>query len=90
MIAWNDNDTAISVSPAKYAKNQIAVRCVSLDGFKSRASRLAEGLNGRWSNREKAFIMSPSKVEKLKSMLSSGEDYSPITRQFKSEEGTCP
>lgn len=63
-----------SVSNARYADGMKAVRPASIDGYKGRGSRLAEALNGRWSNREHAYIMSPTKAKKLVSLFHSGHD----------------
>lgn len=68
------SDADIVTAPARYAKNMLAVRCPSTNGFKTRAARLAEHLKGRWSNREKAYIMSPTKAQKLRSLFDEGRD----------------
>jgi hypothetical protein len=65
----------ISVSPARYAKGQVAVRIEPApDGFKTRAHRLADAIGGRRSGREKAHIMSPAKAARLQSLYASGWD----------------
>lgn len=46
---------------ARYAKGCVALTPVEGEDLKLRASRLAEGLNARWSVREGAYIMSESK-----------------------------
>ena len=74
-----------SIGPARYAgrwngKPQVAIRTPSSDGYRTRASRLmAYGLKGRYSNREKAYIVSPSKAEKFKKLYSEGWDANIIT-----------
>lgn len=55
-----DRDPGFTADPARYAKGQIAIRPVHRgDGFKTRADRLCEHLNGRWSNREHALHHEP-------------------------------
>jgi hypothetical protein len=68
-----------TVSKARYAKRSVAVRCPPTNGFKTRAARLAEGLKGRYSNREHAYIMSESKARRLRELFDSGWDASFIT-----------
>ena len=68
-----------TIWPAKYAKGKMAVSCPSQDGYKTRAARLAEHLNGRYSNREHAYIMSPAKAIKLQDLFDQGRDASAIT-----------
>jgi hypothetical protein len=69
-----------TASPARYAgrwngKPQIAVRCESDgSGMKTRAMRLCSALNARYSHREHAYIMSPTKAAKLRAMFDAGQD----------------
>lgn len=69
-------DPAPELSPARYSKGNVAVRTQSPDGYKTRAARLADHLRGRYSNREHAYIMSPSKAKKLKTLFEAGRDAS--------------
>lgn len=62
------------VGKAKYANNQLAVHMASGDGWKHKGHRLVDHLNGRYSHREGAYIMSPGKVKKLHSLINSGHD----------------
>ena len=81
--AWAAKDALLpTTSPARYAKGQVAVRCPSSDGYKTRAARLAEHVGGRYSNREYAYIMSPTKAEKLLRLHAEGRDASPITGEL--------
>jgi hypothetical protein len=67
---------------ARYAKGKIAYHPPkSEDKYKNREMRLAEakGVNGKWSHREKAYIMSKGQAEKLKKYLLEGKDASSIT-----------
>jgi len=62
-------------SHARYAKGKISVRCPSDGtGNKTRAMRLANALRGSWSNREKAYIMTPGAAVKLKRAYDAGQD----------------
>lgn len=72
----------LSFSKARYAKGQIAVHCTSPDGYKTRGMRLCEHLKARWSNRERRYIMSPAKAEKLKVLFRDGRDANTITKEL--------
>lgn len=64
-----------SISKARYAKSMMAVRCPSLDGYKTRAARLASKLsNWRYSGREGAYIMSATKAAKFERLFAEGWD----------------
>lgn len=64
----------IAVKPARYAKGMMLVQAPGLAGFKSRGSRLAEALKGKWTHREKGYVMSKAKAEKLKKLYDEGWD----------------
>ena len=69
-----------TITKARYAKGMIAVRTPSLDGYKTRAGRLADSLSsGRWSGREKAYIMAAAKEAKFLRLFAEGWDASAIT-----------
>lgn len=76
------NDSPPTISPARYAKGMQAVRCPSTDGYKTRAARLAEHLRARYSNRERAYIMSPTKAARLVALFDAGRDASSITGEI--------
>jgi hypothetical protein len=70
-----------SIRPARYAgrwngKPQLAVHCVGNGtGMKDRAQRLiGDGLKGRYSGRERAYIVSPSKAAKFEQLFAEGWD----------------
>lgn len=64
-----------TISPARYAKGMMAVRCPSPDGYKTRASRLiGDGLNSRHTGRENAYIVSPATAATFESMYRAGWD----------------
>jgi hypothetical protein len=73
-------EPGFTVRPARYAgryngKPQVAVHCESDgSGYKTRAMRLCSALNGRWSNRERAYIMSPTKAAKFRALFDAGHD----------------
>ena len=67
-------DAGFTVSKAKYAKGMMAVQCHRVDGYKTRAMMLCDGLNGRYSGRENAYILSPRKAERLKELFEGGWD----------------
>lgn len=75
-----ESDPNYTIQPARYAKGMLAVRCTSRTDMKSRAARLiGDGLRCRWSNRERAFIASPTKVAKFERLFAEGWDASYIT-----------
>jgi hypothetical protein len=71
-----NTEPGFEIRPARYAKKMIAVHCVSDgSGHKTRAMRLiADHLKARWSGREKAYIATPAKGEKLKALFAAGQD----------------
>jgi hypothetical protein len=81
-------ETPYTIAEARYAgrwngKPQCAVRCPSGNGLKSRAARLiGDGLNGRYSNRERAYIVSPVKAEKFEKLYAEGWDANWITGEL--------
>lgn len=65
---------SISCEPARYAKGMILVRFPGHSGqFKSYAMTACERLNGRWTKRERGYILSPAKVDRLRMMMSCRE-----------------
>jgi hypothetical protein len=72
--------TPYTIGPAKYAgrwngKPQMAVRTPSPDDYKTRAARLiGDGLKGRYSGREHAYIVSPTKAAKFEKLFAEGWD----------------
>lgn len=72
-----------TVSPARYAKGKMAVRCPSKDGWKSRAARLAGAIaRGRYTGRERAYIMSPTAAAKFERLFLEGWDACVITLEL--------
>ena len=62
-----------TVEPARWAKGMMAVTPHDdIQGFKGRVAYLIDHLKGRWSNRERVYIMSPSKVAKLRKLYAEG------------------
>lgn len=71
------NNADYTIERARYAKNSVAVRVHdNSDGMKGRCARLCDALKARYSNRERAYIMSVSKGEKFKALHASGRDAS--------------
>lgn len=64
----------IVISKARYAQNSVAVKCPSVGMFKSRAARVVEAIGGRWSNREKSYILASTKEERLRKLIAEGYD----------------
>lgn len=59
--------------PARYAKGMLLVTPASDgSGLKGRVHRLIEFLNGRYTGRERGYIMSAAKVRKLEHLVSEG------------------
>ena len=61
-----------TISPARYAKGQMLVRCPSTNGLKSRAACVAEALKGRYTHREHGYILSPTKAKRFEQLLRDG------------------
>jgi len=76
-----------AVTPAHYAKGQMSVRLPKGDGFKGRAERLLCALKFRYTNRCRAFIGSPSKVQKFEKLYAEGWDASFFSRELEAPKG---
>lgn len=64
-----------TAKPARYAKNSIAVHCPGNDGYKDRAARLCGNIcRDRYSNRERAYILSVSQFERFEKLYADGWD----------------
>lgn len=70
-----------TLRPAHYAKKMMAVTTKpDGSGFKTRADRLAEALaRGRYTHRERAWIMSQNKAEMFERLYAEGWDASPFS-----------
>jgi len=75
-------DIPPTIWAARYAKRQVLIKCPSVDGFKTRAARLAEALKGRYTNRERGYIMSEAKAEKLMRLYLDGWDATIMTGEL--------
>lgn len=62
------------ITSARYAKGMMLAKCPSQNGWKSRAARLAEYLRGRYTNRERGYILSPRKAQRLAELYAAGYD----------------
>jgi hypothetical protein len=81
-----------TIGEAKYAKGMMAVRCPGKDGWMTRAGRLAQSLaRGRYTHREGAYIMSPTRARKFETLYAEGWDGSTITGELQPPcERTAP
>ena len=68
-IQYAGHPVAWFIAPAAHAKGQCALTADSVDGFKSKPHYLAEAENARYSNRDKAYIMSPAKARHIVAQL---------------------
>ena len=63
------------VSEARYAQSMMLVRVTSdSSGVMTRAARLCRALRARYTNRERGYVMSPRKVERLRELYAAGWD----------------
>jgi hypothetical protein len=66
---------AFTIQPARYAKKMMAVSCPSEGGYKSRAARLAHSMaRGRYTHRERAYLMSQSRARDFEKLYALGWD----------------
>ena len=72
------------VSPARYAKGMVAVRCLSNGtGWKTRAMRLAGYFaRERYSGRENSYIMTRAAALRFEEHFRAGFDAGAITREL--------
>ena len=66
-----------TIENARYAKGKKIVRTPGDGtGLKTRAARLAQakGIGGRWTNREKGYVMSPSAASRFEKLFREGWD----------------
>ena len=63
-----------TIKKARYAKGEVLVKTPAGEGFfsKSHAGRLAECLGGRYTDRERGYVMSPGRAEALQRYLNAG------------------
>lgn len=78
-----------TITDARYAKGQKLVKAVpSGTGLKSRAERLiGDGLKGRYTNRERGYVVSPAKAARFEEMYAQGWDASAITGKLEPPAG---
>lgn len=68
-----DGCIAFQITSARYAKGKRLIRPMdSRDGMKGRSSYLANNLGGRWSNREKGYILSIAAADKFLILFEKG------------------
>jgi len=68
-----DESDKPSIKPARYAKDMMLVQVLTSGGWKNRGQRLAEAL-GRWTHRERGYIMSKKKADRFKQLYDEGWD----------------
>jgi hypothetical protein len=74
-------ENAYTITPARYAKGMMAVRCPSTDGWKTRAARLAGYFaRERYSGREHAYIMTRAAALRFEEHFRAGYDAGSIIR----------
>lgn len=76
-----------TIKPARYAKGQMAIHCERDPNpeawTKTRAMRLAaDGVKGRYSNREKAYIVSPAKAARFERLFAEQSDADVMTGEI--------
>jgi hypothetical protein len=76
-----------TIVKARYAKGMVAIACpgieCSMGVIKSRAGNLASHLAGnRYSNREKAYIMTPKKAVRFLELYKAGYDACVMTKEL--------
>jgi hypothetical protein len=70
-----DHEAGYTIGEARYARGQKIVHCVpDGSGWKTRAMRLLCALNFRYTNRERGYIGSPTKVAKFVALYVKGAD----------------
>lgn len=67
-----------TVSPYRYRKGHVTVRCPSPNGFKTRASRLASTF-GRYVNRAGGYVMSKRRADGFERYYAEGWDACTVT-----------
>jgi hypothetical protein len=71
-----------TIRPARYAKGKALVQAPSGDGYKTRASRLAEAVGGKYTGREDGYTMSPKQAERFHQHYQAGDDANSFTREI--------
>jgi len=83
MIA--DLSKTYTISPARYAKGKLAVRCIpDGSGWKTLAALMISQMPGvRWSGRESAYIVSPGRARKFEQAVAeAAERRAALTRNL--------
>ena len=70
------------VEAARYAKGKVAIHVTSPGDFKSGAANLAEALGGKWTSREKAYLLPKTKEDRFTSMVVGGWNANPVSRDL--------
>ena len=54
-----------TISPARYAKGKVIVKAPGKGGFKTNVGSIAEESGGKYTNRERGYVMSPTQAKKF-------------------------
>jgi hypothetical protein len=73
-LVYGNKPSRWSISPARYAHGQCALSYDSSGGYKTDVCWLAEGQRARWSNRDRAYILSPSKALRITKLLEGSKE----------------
>jgi len=73
-LVYGNKPARWAIAPARYARGQCALTSDSAGGYKADVSWLAEGQRARWSNRDRAYILSPSKAQRIVRLLEGSKE----------------
>lgn len=92
---WIDNDLGYTYGNARYAKGKMAVQTTARTGqsgqatiFASTATQVAQRVGERYSNRERAFIMSPGAFVRFQAGLEQERNRLVAMRTQRAAQGT--
>ena len=77
-------DGTCTIRPARYAKGKVAIECPGWHQMKTRAARIcnAKGMGGRYTNRERAYIVSKAAAARFVKLYADGWDANIVTWQL--------
>lgn len=78
---------SFTITPARYAKNKYVIQTKGVDGYKSRACRLAGAItNDAYVGRSKGYTASAAQAEKFYRLYVAGWDASYMTRELEAPQ----
>lgn len=77
----------ISVVPARYAKGKMALSAPPDGDWASSAQLLAQAVGGRYSNRERAYIVSPKQAQRVRDLARRGYTANPVSGEIYKPKG---